>query len=344
MTAVLHVVLAVAAASDAVTITTSYAYPEYHLRHRPMALFSNGVFPKQLRQPLADSWVRRRKYLIRPCPGWHPCAEIRGDSSISDSDISTIESDDGGTGTRSSSSSSSTDVADDFANIIVDDDERIIATNSSSFSPSRLSLSSTAIDGKNIIDGDENYDTIAPTRNSANETNNDVEQRREKTQKQQLGAILILLTVPAAWGTYAPAVKYIYDVAPDGTQPSMPGLVFSAGYYCVAALTLGILSFWKDQQTEDDDVMEDGSQRTRTVQEVRVEEKEMKVGNRVGKVQQQRQSKDEVSSRGGWELGSYLFIGNALQVAGLQTVPADRAGECSMECHVLQSARERENK
>ena len=32
-----------------------------------------------------------------------------------------------------------------------------------------------------------------------------------------------------------------------------------------------------------------------------------------------------ITTRGGWELGSYLFIGNGLQVVGLQTVPADRA-------------------
>ncbi len=34
-----------------------------------------------------------------------------------------------------------------------------------------------------------------------------------------------------------------------------------------------------------------------------------------------------ITARGGWELGSYLFVGNGLQVVGLQTVPADRAGE-----------------
>jgi hypothetical protein len=313
MTAMMvHVVLATAAAaavaSDAATTATSRAYPEYHRRHRPMTLFSNDFIPKQHRKPLADSWVRRRKYLIRPSPGWHPCAELHIDSNGSNSNISTVEGDHGDIGSRSSSTAVVV-AADDVANIIVDDNKRI----------------------KNIIGGDQNNDTIIANKNNTDET-----------QKQQLGAILILLTVPAAWGTYAPAVKYIYDVAPDGsTQPSMPGLVFSAGYYCVAALTLGILSFWKDQQTEDaDDIMEGSSQRTRIVQEERVEEKEIEVEYRVGKMHQHSQSnqsrtqskedENEVSSRGGWELGSYLFIGNALQVAGLQTVPADRAGECSI--------------
>ncbi len=37
------------------------------------------------------------------------------------------------------------------------------------------------------------------------------------------------------------------------------------------------------------------------------------------------------TARGGWELEGYLFIGNGLQVIGLQTVPADRAGERETE-------------
>ena len=36
---------------------------------------------------------------------------------------------------------------------------------------------------------------------------------------------------------------------------------------------------------------------------------------------------NDLTTLGGWELGSYLFIGNGLQVVGLQTVPADRAGK-----------------
>ena len=35
--------------------------------------------------------------------------------------------------------------------------------------------------------------------------------------------ILVLLTVPLAWGTYSPVVKYMYDKM----NPSMPGFVFS---------------------------------------------------------------------------------------------------------------------
>ena len=37
---------------------------------------------------------------------------------------------------------------------------------------------------------------------------------------------------------------------------------------------------------------------------------------------------ESITTRGGLELGSYLFLGNGLQVVGLQSVPADRAGKC----------------
>ena len=54
------------------------------------------------------------------------------------------------------------------------------------------------------------------------------------------------------------------------------------------------------------------------------------IGSDIQKRRQSDNSDEEekaLTSRGGWELGSYLFIGNALQVAGLLTVPADQAGE-----------------
>ena len=41
---------------------------------------------------------------------------------------------------------------------------------------------------------------------------------------------------------------------------------------------------------------------------------------------------ESITTRGGLELGSYLFIGNGLQVVGLQSVPADRAGKRLFVC------------
>ena len=75
-------------------------------------------------------------------------------------------------------------------------------------------------------------------------------------------------------------------------EPAIPGFVFSAGYYLVAAATLRSL--------------------------LSMQANEPKVGD-------VEESEEGLDIRGGWELGSYLFVGNALQVVGLQTVPADRA-------------------
>lgn len=49
------------------------------------------------------------------------------------------------------------------------------------------------------------------------------------------GDLLLLATVPLVWGTYAPSVKYMYDL---GEEFSPPGLVFNLGSYLVSALTL----------------------------------------------------------------------------------------------------------
>ena len=120
-------------------------------------------------------------------------------------------------------------------------------------------------------------------------------------ERRSLG-ILVLLTVPLAWGTYTPVVKYMYDKM----DPSMPGFVFSAGYYIVAAVSLSILSQLQAKKKNDDD--DDDAVLLNTPNDLQIEEE-----NNI------------ITTRGGWELGSYLFIGNGLQVVGLQTVPADRA-------------------
>ena len=128
--------------------------------------------------------------------------------------------------------------------------------------------------------------------------------------------ILVLLTVPLAWGTYTPVVKYMYEKM----DPSMPGFVFSAGYYLVAAASLGTLSSMQDTKDASDiNVIEkNGEASTMSDDEISLDQKE--------------NDDAAITKRGGWELGSYLFIGNGLQVVGLQTVPADRAGE-SKKCN-----------
>lgn len=99
--------------------------------------------------------------------------------------------------------------------------------------------------------------------------------------RQRANGIVVLLTVPLAWGTYNPVVKYLYTI-----DPPVPGLVFSAAYYIVAAFTLWSI--------------------------VALSKKDSSTSNPVW--------------AGGIELGGYLFLGNLVQVVALRTVPADRAG------------------
>ena len=110
--------------------------------------------------------------------------------------------------------------------------------------------------------------------------------------------LLVLLSVPLAWGTYTPVVKYLYEI-----KPAVPGFVFSAAYYGVASLVLNLLRLAQEEQ-EPPNVAQleetaDGGQTSSSVSTLVL---------------------------GGVELGSYLFLGNALQIIGLRTVPSDRAG------------------
>lgn len=103
--------------------------------------------------------------------------------------------------------------------------------------------------------------------------------------------ILVLFSVPLAWGTFEPAVRYVYTI-----EPAVPGFVFSVGYYLVAALSLSALvglSMLRNGKDSD---------------EMKRKEKAL-----------------SLPIQGGIELGIYLFLGNGLQVLGLKTVPSDRA-------------------
>ena len=53
--------------------------------------------------------------------------------------------------------------------------------------------------------------------------------------------ILVLMTVPLAWGTFEPVVRYVYAI-----EPPIPGLVFAPCYYLVAATALSLLSLVDD--------------------------------------------------------------------------------------------------
>jgi hypothetical protein len=95
-------------------------------------------------------------------------------------------------------------------------------------------------------------------------------------------------------------VRYLYAI-----QPPVPGFVFSACYYTLAAVTTSFLALQQQQHSTNNDD----------------DEKE-----RLDITQQKLVSDDSFPLLGGIELGSYLFVANCLQVIGLRTVESDRAG------------------
>jgi len=153
--------------------------------------------------------------------------------------------------------------------------------------------------------------------NGNNPNNSNINQLFNNMNDERSIGILVLMTVPLAWGTYGPVVKYMYEKM----DPSMPGFVFSAGYYLVAATTLGVISSWQDgSRPMEDDAME-GDERG----EVDVDSLSVSSDDDIKMQSNGDENEASITTRGGWELGSYLFIGNGLQIVGLQTVPADRA-------------------
>ena len=146
---------------------------------------------------------------------------------------------------------------------------------------------------------------------SSSSSRND-NKKNDGGRERALG-VTVLLTVPLAWGTYGPVVKYLYAV-----QPPVPGLVFSAAYYVVAAVSLLLVLVWV--------------RTTNSVSETAAAAAAAPITS-VSKDEEDTTTSAAAAAatpflpwRGGTELGSYLFVGNVLQVIGLQTVPADRAG------------------
>ncbi|KAG7350977.1 EamA-like transporter family protein [Nitzschia inconspicua] len=144
----------------------------------------------------------------------------------------------------------------------------------------------------------------AVTQSSSPDTNNPNENLLLERPPDELLGTLVLLTVPLSWGTYSPVVRYLYAI-----DPPVPGFVFSACYYTLAAVTtLCLAQRFKSngQQTDNTDGKE-----TELLLEYTKESSSSLLPSSV---------------QGGIELGSYLFVANCLQVVGLQTVEAERAG------------------
>ena len=138
-----------------------------------------------------------------------------------------------------------------------------------------------------------NVKTTTTTLSSSSSSQIDGEFTPPSAKEKALG-VLVLLTVPLAWGTYAPVVKYVYEM-----DPPVPGFVISTAYYLIASASLlTLMSMSSSSTTITDEEQPDSSTENESM---------------------------SLPIQGGVELGSYLFLGNCLQVVGLETVPADRA-------------------
>lgn len=107
--------------------------------------------------------------------------------------------------------------------------------------------------------------------------------------------LLVLCSVPLVWGTYVPIVRLLYEI-----DPPIPGFLFSAFYFFISAVTtVGLAQVLEDRNnsSQQASVMVDPAN---------------------------DQTKIEFAA--GLELGSWLFMGNTLQLLGLKTVSSDRAG------------------
>jgi len=107
--------------------------------------------------------------------------------------------------------------------------------------------------------------------------------------ERELG-LLVSFTVPVAWGTYAATVQTVYTL-----DPQVPGFIFSACYFFVAASGSLVATFWNSAQQK----------------------------GRNGDESEQTKS---IPAMAGLELGFYVYLANFLHVIGLQSVPSDRAG------------------
>jgi drug/metabolite transporter (DMT)-like permease len=114
--------------------------------------------------------------------------------------------------------------------------------------------------------------------------------------------ILVLFTVPIAWGTFEPAVRLVYQ------YQDIPPFAFSFAYYLPAAIVLELLSRASFNRY---------GHKQKSLQESKDDENIVILDV---------DDYDKTSpTRGGIELGTYLFLGNAVQLIGLKNVASDRA-------------------
>jgi len=103
--------------------------------------------------------------------------------------------------------------------------------------------------------------------------------------------LAVLFSVPLVWGTYAPAVRFIYTL-----PVKVPGIFFSSLYYLVATLFLSAVA--AALRPGPGSAPEDAAE---------------------------RQAAKRRTLLGGAELGGYLFLGSYAQVLGLQATTSGQA-------------------
>jgi drug/metabolite transporter (DMT)-like permease len=173
--------------------------------------------------------------------------------------------------------------------------------------PIRGHLALTSISEKSP--SNDNQIMSSPARgNSNNDNSGNNKQINDGDDGEFRRGVGVLLTVPIAWGSYEPAVRLLYKI-----QPDIPPFLFSFVYYLIATVALTTVSSFVSPRTEPQPqtqatACDAGVNNTSLLHE---------------KQQKEQQQLDTTS--GGFELGTYLFVGNALQVLGLQEVASDRA-------------------
>lgn len=161
----------------------------------------------------------------------------------------------------------------------------------------------------------------------------------DDNDNETYNGVLVLLTVPVAWGTFEVAVRYVYAL-----EPSVPAFFFSLAYYTVAATALllvnagiAVSSPSSSRTDKNDDKTKESSHLQQQQQQQQLNEN-YSIGSTDASTtttttttdtntatEERNIRKDDWPIAGGMELGSYLFVGNLLQVVGLQTVTSDRA-------------------
>jgi hypothetical protein len=157
----------------------------------------------------------------------------------------------------------------------------------------------------------------------------DTADEQQDQQDEMLLGLAVLLTVPLVWGSYVPVVKVLYQI-----DPPIPGLVFSTAYFAVASAAASFLLFVQQQQQEQQQQQQQqpgdiGIQQSTPDDDEPPTKEKGKADNNNSSIHIKAGRTTPAAPAvlfAGAELGFYLFLGNTLQVIGLETVPSDRAG------------------